>query len=172
MTKILNEQVSRVSGRMMSIFLQDIFGARDCAEIRLGLPAGAAHLRDRKLIVAATVCDPPMFQDAMKQAAISTGCDVLVSHHGFYPETLNHAHFSVASQIAGQLCHFDRMLLYVHRADGYWLVPEKDGPFIALEEEGLSIGQSSPFITFDQRAEGLCEGAKLIARRTRNVGIL
>lgn len=102
----------------MSILLNGIFGEHDCADIRLGLPAGAVHLRDRKLIVAATVCDPPMFQDAIKQAAISTGSDVLISHHGFYPETLNHAYFSVASQIAGQLCQFDQMLLYVHRAEG------------------------------------------------------
>ena len=172
MTKILDERVSLVSTRMMSILLNGIFGEHDCADIRLGLPAGAVHLRDRKLIVAATVCDPPMFQDAIKQAAISTGSDVLISHHGFYPETLNHAYFSVASQIAGQLCQFDQMLLYVHRADGYWLVPDGNGPFIALAEDGLAISQDPPFFTYDQRADGVCEAAKLIARRTRNGGIL
>lgn len=172
MTKIMNECVSRVSGRMMGIFLQDVFGDRDVGEVRLGLPAGAARLRDRKLIVAATVCDPPMFRDAMQQAAISTGCDVLVSHHGFYPEVLNHVRFGVVSHVDGALCHLERMLLYVHRADGYWLLPEGSGPYVALEEGGLRLDCNPPFLTFDQRADGLCEAAKMIARRTRNVGIM
>lgn len=172
MTMIMNEPVSRVSGRMMSMFLHDVFGDSDVAEVSLGLPAGAARFRDRKLIVAATVCDPPMFRDAMQQASITTGCDVLVSHHGFFPEVLNHVQFGVVSQVDGALCHLDRMLLYVHRADGYWLLPEGSGPYVALEESGLRLDCNPPFLTFDQRADGLCEAAKMIARHTRNVGIM
>lgn len=172
MTQIFKERVSCISGRMMSIFLHDIFGENDGESVRLGLPAGAVHLKDRKLIIAGTVCDPPMFRDVIKQAAISADADVLVAHHGFYPETLNQVFFSLLVHIDGAAYHFERMRLYFHPADGYWLVPDDAGLFVALEEDGLRIDHESPYLTFDQRAEGLCEAAKVIARRTRHLGVL
>jgi hypothetical protein len=67
--KTFQERISRVSARMMSLFLYDIFGQNDTESVRLGLPAGAVRLRDRKRIVAATVCDEPLFRDTIRQAA-------------------------------------------------------------------------------------------------------
>ncbi|OWQ87678.1 hypothetical protein CDQ91_20820 [Sphingopyxis witflariensis] len=129
---------------MMSIFLHDIFGENDGESVRLGLPAGAVHLKDRKLIIAGTVCDPPMFRDVIKQAAISADADVLVAHHGFYPETLNQVFFSLLVHIDGAAYHFERMRLYFHPADGYWLVPDDAGLFVALEEDVICPLLSGP----------------------------
>lgn len=170
--RTFQDRVSRTSARIMSLMLCDIFGQQDGESVRLGLPAGAVRLKDRNLIIAATVCDPPMFRDAIRQAANSTGIDVIVVHHGFYPETLNPVFVSALVHMSGQPHLFEKMVLYFHQADGYWLVPYEKGPFIALEEEGLRVDFEPPFLTIHQRAEGVCEAAKLIVRRTRNLGVL
>lgn len=163
---------SRLSTRMMTLFLHEIFGAADGESVRLGLPAGAVHLKDRKLIVAVTVCDPPLFREAIQSAAASTRSDVLVIHHGFHPETLNNVFISALVHMSGQPYLLEKMVLYFHPADGYWLVPHERGPFIALEEDGLRVDFEPPFLTVHQRGEGVCEAAKIIVRRTANVGVL
>lgn len=170
--KTFQERVSRISGRMMSLLLCNVFGQEDGQSVTLGLPAGAVHLMGRKLIVAATVCDEPVFRQPIKDAAAKTGSDVLLAHHGFHPETLNHVFFSVLVHIGGEPHHFERMILYFHAVDGYWLVPEGRGPFIALEEDGLRVDHEPPFLTIHQRADGVCAGARIIVQRTANAGIL
>jgi hypothetical protein len=67
----------------------------------------------------------------------------MIVHRGFYPETLNNVFFSLAIHIDGEPYQFERMVLYFHPADGYRLVPEKRGPFIALEEAGKRGGAKS-----------------------------
>jgi len=170
--RTFQERVSRTSARMMSLMLNDIFGQEDGSRILLGLPSGAVHLKDRKLIVAATVCDAPMFRDTMTNAAASTGADVMVIHHGFYPETLNPVFVSLLVHIGGKPYLLEKMVFYFHEADGFWLVPYDKGPFIALEETGLRVEAEPPFLTIHQRSEGVCEAAKTIVRSTRNLGVL
>lgn len=170
--KTFQETVGRLSDRMIGLFLHDILGKEDGEPVLLGLPAGATHLKGQKLIIAATVCDAPMFRDAIEKAAAATGADVLVIHHGFHPETLNNVFVSALVHMSGRPYLLEKMSLYFHPADGYWLVPHGPGPFIAFEQDGLRVSFTGPYMTLYQRAEGMCEAANIIVRRTRNLGAL
>src|SRR5690606_14351591 len=116
---------------------------------------GTVHLVERKLIVAGTPCDAPLFQPPMRQAAAATGADVILAHHGLSPEPLNSAEFSVLAHMSGEPFLFEGMALYAHPAGGQWLVPSGDGPFMALEKGGLRLACEPPFLTFHQRCEGI-----------------
>lgn len=169
--RTFQQLVSRLTLRMMSLLLT-IFGQEDGARAGWGLPAGAVHLKNRKLIVACTPCDAPIFHGAMIAAAEASGCDVVLAHHGLYPETLNTVQFSVLVHMSKKPYLLENMVLYFHQADGYWLVPSDKGPFVALEEGGLRVDFEPPFITFHERCEGVCEAAKRIVIATRNTGVL
>lgn len=169
--KTFEATVSRLTLRMTN-FLLDTFGQHDGARANYGLPAGAVHLKDRQLIVAATPCDPPLFHDAMRKAAAATGADVIVVHHGLHPEALNPVQFSALVHMSREPYLLEDMILYFHPADGYWLVPSGKGPFIALGEDGLRVDFEPPFITFHERCDGVCKAAAMIVRATRAVGVM
>ncbi|MFN3727364.1 MAG: hypothetical protein ACK4SZ_13805 [Allosphingosinicella sp.] len=137
-----------------------------------GLPAGAVHLKDRQLILAGTPCDPPLFQEAMHDAAAATGADVILIHHGLHPEVLNPVRFSVLVHMSREPQLLEDMVLYYHQADGYWLVPTAKGLFIALQEDGLRVDFEPPFITFHERSEGVCHAAAMIVRGMRKTGAM
>ena len=169
--RYFEETVSRLTLRMTN-FLLDIVGQHDGARAGFGLPAGAVLLKDRQLILAGTPCDPPLFRDAMSNAAAATGADVVLVHHGLHPEALNPVQFSVLVHMSREPQLFEDMILYFHPADGYWLVPSGKGPFVALEEEGLRVDFEPPFVTFHERCEGICQAAAMIVRATRATGVM
>lgn len=160
--------VSRVTQRM-TCFLLDAIGQQSGAPVGYGLPIGAVHLVDQKLILAGTPCDEPLFRKAMHSAAAATGADVLVVHHGLHPEALNPVRFSALVHISREPYLFENMILYHHPADGYWLVPTAKGPFVTLEEDGLRVDFEPPFVTFHERSEGVCTAAAMIVRATAGV---
>lgn len=161
--------VSRISAAMMRFLLAYVLNSEDAEGIGHGLPAGAVQLANANLIVAATVCDPPMFRQAASYAAASTKSDVLIGHHGFHPETLNAVEFSLVVHIGGYPVPLERMHLYVHPAEGFWLVPSGAGPCVALEGGGLRLDHEPPFIADAQRVQGLCDAARLIVRAMRGM---
>lgn len=167
-TSNFQERVCRVNGRIMDLLLHDIFCNQHAEDVRLGLPAGAVQLGEPRLILAATVCDPPLFREAVATAAATAGSDVILAHTGFFPETLNDVHFSLSVHIDGKPHQFERMVLFYQPSDGYWLVPLDRGPFVALERGGLRVHHEPPFLTAQQRATGVCEAAKILVRRTRS----
>lgn len=169
--KTFEATVSRLTLRMTSLLL-DVVGQHDAAQARFGLPAGAVHLQERQLILAGTPCDPPFFHVAMRNAAAATGADVVVIHHGLHPEALNPVRFSVLVHMSGKPYLFEERILYFHPMDGYWLVPIGKGPFVALEEDGLRVDFEPPFVTFNERCDGVCQAAAEIVRTTRSVGVM
>lgn len=166
---LLDPPVSRTSAAMMRFLLCNVFKSEKDKPVSLGLPAGAVHLANQDFILAATVCDPPMFRKAAHYAAATAGSDVLIAHHGFHPETLNTVEYSLVIHIGGIPMPLERMLLYVHPTEGFWLVPSGLGPFVALGRDGLRLDHEPPFITDAQRVQGLCDAARLIVQTMRGV---
>ena len=118
-------------------------------------------------MIAATPCDAPLFEGAIRKAAREKGADVVLMKHGLHPETLNNVSFSILVHMSGKPYLFDDLVLYFHSADGYWLVPSRHGPFIALQKDGLRVDFAPPFITSDERVEGVCEAAAQLVRSMR-----
>lgn len=166
---LLDPPVSRTSAAMMRFLLCNVFKCKNDKPVSHGLPAGAVQLANQNLILGATVCDPPMFRQAIQCAAATTGSDVLIAHHGFHPETLNTVEYSLVVHISGIPMPLERMLLYVHPTDGFWLVPSGLGPFVALGRNGLRLDHEPPFITDAQRVQGLCDAARMIVQTMREV---
>lgn len=155
------QEWSRTTVRTLSVLLNTL-GQDDAKMVGFGLPANALHLQERNLIVAGTPCDAPMFHDAMRKAADESGAEIVVAHHGLFPEAFNPVTFSVLVHISGRPHLFRDMVLYFHPADGYWLLPYETGPFMALEADGLRVEFEPPFVTFYERCTGVCEAAKRI----------
>jgi hypothetical protein len=163
------DHVSRHTRRMLGLLL-DIVSQETGSPAPGGLPAGALHLGPAKLIIAGTPCDAPVFHGAMRAAAAATGADVVLVHHGLFPETMSQVTFSVLVHMSGQPYLLENMVLYHHPEDGYWLVPSSLGPYVALEQKGLRVDFQPPFVTFVERMDGVCAAAAKVVRATRFVG--
>jgi hypothetical protein len=166
--KAFPERVSRTTQKVLSVLLQTT-GQEDARPIREGLPAGAVHLKDRNLIFAGTSCDPPLFLKEARLAAVRNNADVVLCHHGLFPEALNPVSLTVFVRINGVCQRLKNLLLYFHPADGYWLIPAKMGIYVAIEPDGLRVAHDPPFLTWHQRSEGLCNAARLIKCATRQI---
>jgi hypothetical protein len=160
------EHVSRVRLRMFNLHLNGV-GTHDAIDAGWGLPAGSVHLTDRKLILAGTPCDAPLFQPAVRKAAAATGADVLLADHGLGPAPLNQAEFSVLVHMSGEPFLFEHMVPYAHPCGDHWLVPAGNGPFVALEKDGLRLACEPPFLTFHQRCLGIHAASTAFGQTTQ-----
>jgi len=165
-TQLFQGHISRTSYRMLKLMLDHI-GDDDAIEARWGLPVGAVHLPQRKLILAVTPCGPPLFQEAMTSAAKASRHDVVMMHHGFCPETLDPVEFSALVYIDDELHLFEHLLLFAGLDNSLWLVPSMVGPSIALQSDGLRLSSEPPFMTWHQRGEGLCRAATAVVKASR-----
>ena len=157
------ESVSGLTRRMLSVLLRAA-GHEEGSSAPSGLPAGALHLPDARLILAATCCTVQLFGEQMLNAAVATGSDVLLMRHGFYPELLDRPAYDVALYLGGQPALVSDMLLYQEQDGGFWLVPDGIGPYIAIEPDGLRIAEEAPYIGSGERADALCRAARIVAR--------
>jgi len=151
--------VSQTSLRAIH-FMPDLADAKG-PQVGHGLPAGSVRLPDARLVVAATPCDAPFFEGAVRKIAASLGSDMVLMKHNLPPKTLNTFSFAALVYINGPGYWSDDLILYFHRADGYWLVPPTPGPLIALEKDSVRVDVAPPFVTFDERD---CEAAAQMAR--------
>jgi hypothetical protein len=157
------ESVSRLTCRMMALLLRIIRHA-EREKAPGSLPAGALHLPDARLIMATTCCSKPLFHEQMRVAASASGADVLLMRHGLHPEGLNGTGFDVLLHVNREAVLLKDLILYHHHIDGFWLVPGGNGPHIALEPDGLRLADEPPFMTWQERSDGICKAARLIAR--------
>lgn len=159
----LAESVSRLTRRMMALLLRIVCHAEG-EKGPGGLPAGSLHLPDARLILATTCCSKPLFHEQMRTAASASGADVLLMRHGLHPESLNGTGFDVLLHVNREPVLLTDLILYHHNADGFWLVPSGNGAYIAVEADGLRLADEPPFMTWQERSDGVCKAAKLIAR--------
>jgi len=131
------------------------------------LPAGAMRVEGINVVLAGTRCDPPLFEDSIRDVAAATGCDVVLVRHGRFPETLNEVRLDVAVRMDFGILLLKDLLLYYRQEDGYWLVPERRGPFVALGRDGIRLSFEPPFLTGDYREDGLLAAAAHIVRALR-----
>lgn len=68
------ESVSHLTRRIMALLLH-VSGHDEGEKVGGGLPAGALHLGEARLILASTCCIKPLFHDQMLQAAARTGAE-------------------------------------------------------------------------------------------------
>lgn len=163
----LSDPLSRVTA-CMTHFMQRIMNCRGGTRVHYGLPAGALQLSGIKLIVAATPCDAPIFNDAMWKAANATGGDVILARHGLHPEMLNDVSFSAVVHFEQQPRLFRDLLLYATGCDEHWLVPQGTGAFIQMHPAGLRLTHKPPFASRLERSDGVCSAAAQIVKALRS----
>lgn len=164
--QFFSERAARARARILNPLLENL-GVHDAAHAGWGLPAGGVHLTGRRLILAGTPCDAPLFQPAMRCAAAATGADVVLAHYSLDPEAALPARFSVLLHINGRPDLVGDMVLYADRSHRLWLVPSARGPFVALEKDGLRVDFEPPFVTFHERCQGVDAASAAIAGATR-----
>jgi hypothetical protein len=125
-----------------------------------GLPAGSMRLAGAGLIVGGTPVMVPLFRPAMERAALAMRSDVLIARHGAHPEALDPVLWDVAIWSGDHVVPINDLVLYADPDGIYWLVPTRQGPHIRLAPDGLHLDAESPFITWHQRCDGVCEAAK------------
>ena len=135
-----------------------------------GLPAGAVYLPSANLALASTPCAMPMFEKVALDVCERRRCDVLLQRTGLYPETLDPVTVEVAL-IMDQMAALVPGLIYMrHRNGSLWLVPQQVGPYIEVSENGLAISSVPPFVTWDERTDGVCRAAAEIVRLVHRRG--
>ena len=169
-SQTLRPPVSAITARLLKMLLRAIGhegGEPACGQ----LPPGAIHLENIKLVLAGTRCDAPLYEEEIRDAAATTGSDVVLVRHGRFPETLNEVHFDVAIRMDLGIHLLTDLLLYCRPGDGYWLVPQGRGPFVALARDGLRLSFEPPFLTAHYREDGLVAAARQIVHAARNGSI-
>jgi len=134
-----------------------------------GLPAGALDIPAANLILAGTPCQAPLFQDTASAASRASGRDVILVHTGLWPETMDPVTVDVA--LVGPDGPFIVTDLIFMRARDrrLWLVPQDIGPYVEVRGDGLALVTEPPFLTWDERCDGVCRAAaeivRIVARR-------
>lgn len=164
--QFFSERAARARARILNPLLRTL-GTHDAAHAGWGLPAGGVHLTGRRLILAGTPCGAPLFQPAMRCAAVATGADVVLAHNSLDPDALRPARFSVLVHMSRRSDLLDDMVLYADRVHRWWLVPSARGPFVALEKDGLRVDFEPPFVTFHERCQGVDAASAAMAGATR-----
>lgn len=135
--------------------------------ISAGLPAGSVEIASAKLIMGATSCDAPMFLSTIEKVARGRERDVLLVRAGLFPETLNPVVSDVAL-FAKDIVMLRSLSFYRHRDNTLWLLPADRGPCLAVEPGGLRLEMLAPYMTGDERSDGLIRAAGEIVRVASN----
>jgi hypothetical protein len=133
-----------------------------------GLPAGSLLFAEAQVVAGGTPLTVPFFREAMTKVSSSQHVDVLLARHGSYPELLDATLWDMAIRLGGnQVQLFTDFMLYSEVDRSTWLVPVEAGPYVRLAADGLTLEVEPPFITWNQRCEGVCRAAKQIIAATR-----
>ena len=153
-----------ISSRILSLLLEAI-GKSDALPARaVGMPECSVSLHDARLIVACTPCSAPFFQERLVECTRQTGHDIVLVRHGLAPEILNPVTVDVALRTSSGPLELNEMVLFRDPENGLWLVPNRMGPFVKLRHDGLHLEMIAPFLTWDERSEGIGLAAREIAR--------
>lgn len=152
--------LSPVSDTMLSLMLM-LFERASTKKVGLGLPQGALLLPEARTIIAATPCSQGAFDGALLTANQKEDADVVLVHHGFFPEILDDVHFSVVR--GGML---SRHRLFLDRGRRIWLVADQGRVHYLITRDGLLGSFVAPYGTCEDCSTGLCAAAKLIAALT------
>lgn len=121
-----------------------------------GLPAGALDFASANLILAATPCEAPLFREQMRSTCVQSARDVLLVHTGLFPETIDPVTVDAAlTGPDGPVVITDLIFMRAYDAR-LWLVPQHVGPFIEVRGDGLVLETVPPFVTWDERCDGVC----------------
>jgi hypothetical protein len=129
-----------------------------------GLPSGAFEVASANMILAATMCDEPMFSQTIERVAHARKRDVVLVRTGFHPETLNAVRVDVALHAANDVLTLTGLSFYRDVDLELWLVPEGVGPSLAFEPRGLRLEIEPPYLTWGERGDGLVRAATEIVR--------
>lgn len=129
-----------------------------------GLPAGALEIVSANLILAATPCVAPLFRDTMVAACARSRRDVMLVHTGLFPEMIDPVTIDVG--LVGPEGPFvmTDLIFMRGRDERLWLVPQEVGPFIEVRGDGLALETVPPFVTWNERCDGVCRAAAEIVR--------
>jgi len=124
-----------------------------------GLPAGALDIASANLLMAATPCDAPLFDTNVEAACARFKRDVMLVRTGLFPETMNPVTVDIA--LVGPDGPFTmKGLTFMRQCDGgLWLVPDQTGAFVEICSKGLALHTAPPFVTWDERCDGVCRAA-------------
>lgn len=153
-----------LSSRVLALPLRMIDAEPDMLGGGNGLPAGCLDLTPANLILAATPCDAPLFEQAIANACTRFDRDILLVRTGLFPETLNPVTSQVALRTRGEPLLLDRLTFMRGRDGDLWLVPEGTGVFVEVRHDGLALETTPPFVTWDERCDGVCRAASEIVR--------
>lgn len=150
--------------RVLSLPLTALYEAPMPIGALAGLPAGMLDIASANLLIAATPCDPPLFGMKMEDACTRFGRDVMLVRTGLFPETMNPVTVDVA--LVGPDGPFTMTdLVFMRRRDAsLWLVPQRVGAFVEIRGDGLALQTTPPFVTWDERCDGVCRAAAEIVR--------
>jgi hypothetical protein len=157
---------SAITGRLLTLLLA-AFEQQVGQQGPVRLPAGAIYLEPIRVVIAGTACEAPLYDQALRDAAVESDADVVLIRHGPFPETLNDVYFDVAIRMDLGVVLLKDLLLYFRPADGYWLVPKERGPFAALGRDGVRLTFEPPFMTHHYLEDGLTAAAAQIVRAAR-----
>lgn len=136
-----------------------------------GLPAGALSVTSASLILAATPCVAPLFRDTMVNACTRSGRDVILVHTGLFPEMIDPVTVDVALVGPEEPFVVNDLIFMRGRDKRLWLLPEGVGPFIEIRGDGLALETVPPFVTWNERCDGVCRAAaeivRIVSRRRR-----
>ncbi|WP_265564100.1 hypothetical protein [Sphingomicrobium arenosum] len=152
--------ISSVSHSMISLMLM-LFERAEVEPLGHGLPQGSLLLPAATVVIAATPCAPPAFDRAVLKAHQEESADVILVHHGFFPEVLDEVLFSVARGAT-----LSRHRLFIDRGRRTWLVAVQGRVHYLITRDGLLGSYVAPYGSDEDRSAGLCAAAKLIAALT------
>lgn len=129
-----------------------------------GLPAGALEFASANLVMAATPCEAPLFGAKVEGACARFGRDVMLVRTGLFPETMNPVTVDIALVGPDGPFRISGLSFLRHYDHSLWLVPPEVGPFVEIRGDGLALQTTPPFVTWDERCDGVCRAASEIVR--------
>ncbi|RYY29340.1 MAG: hypothetical protein EOP62_00425 [Sphingomonadales bacterium] len=127
---------------------------------------GAIEMDAINLVVASTHFEAPRLLDTIALVSCNHRRDLMLVRAGIFPETFNPVTVDVALDAGGDALVLTDRAFFRHVDRTLWLVPEGDGPFIEICQRGLRLEMISPFLTSEERVDGLCRAAAEIVRLT------
>lgn len=152
------------SRRILSLPLAAMaVGAAGAQPFSHGMPAGSMLLPEQRLVIGATPCSA-MFHNVIARLVAERSFDVALFRTGFFPETVDPVVVDLGLTGPDPIM-LTGLSLFRHRDASLWLVPPSPMPaFIEFDPTGLRLGSTSPFITADERIDGLCRAAAEVVR--------
>ena len=160
-----NNQTGSVSARVLKMPLAALGDASAKSFDPTGgyLP-GAIELDAANLLIVATSLDAPRLLDTIEQVTSKHRRDVMIVRMGAFPEVFSPVTVDVALEAGGDVLVMTDLAFFRHVDRTLWLIPEGHGPCIEIQSRGLRLEMISPFLTSEDRTDGLCRAAAEIVR--------